>query len=304
MKDEYERPLKSIRISITNDCDLNCFYCHHEGCIGGDREMTSSEIGEIVSVGAEFGIEKVKLTGGEPLVRSDLTEIVSQINRAPVKDISLTTNGTMLAGRANELRKAGLDRVNISLDTLNPEKYVEITGKNKLNKVLEGIQAALDADLWPVKLNTIVLNGVNDDEIEELIDYSLNKGTILQIIELLKTPEKSEIYDEYHVGLDDFEEELKERADEVKTRWLMQARRKYLINGGEIEIVNPMHNSEFCAHCTRLRVTPDGFLKPCLMRNDNLVDVLTEIRSGDLDSVHEAFREANSRREPYCKPED
>lgn len=267
----------------------------------GDREMTPSEIGEIVQIGTEFGIEKVKLTGGEPLVRSDIVEIVSAVNQLPINDVSMTTNGTMLAEKAGELKKAGLDRINISLDTLNPEVYKKITGEPKLGQVLEGVDAALNAGLWPVKLNMIILKGVNDHEVEQVMKYSLDHGTILQIIELLQTPDTADIYEKYHVSLDSIEQSLKEQADGVKTRWLMQARRKYLINGGEVEIVNPMHNSEFCAHCTRLRLTPDGYLKPCLMRNDNLVDILTPVRSGDGEAVREAFREAIARREPYFK---
>ncbi|KXA99707.1 molybdenum cofactor biosynthesis protein MoeA [candidate division MSBL1 archaeon SCGC-AAA261O19] len=301
MKDNYGRPVTSIRISVTNDCDLDCFYCHREGCLEGNREMAPSEIGEIVRIGTEFGIEKVKLTGGEPLMSPDIIEIVSAVNQPPINDVSLTTNGTTLAEKSGELKEAGLDRINISLDTLNPEVYEEITGEPKLNQVLDGIDAALDAGLWPVKLNMIVLNGVNNEEIEQIMEYSLDHGTILQIIELLWTQDTADIYKKYHASLDSIEEKLKERAGGVKTRWLMQARRKYLINGGEVEIVNPMHNSEFCAHCTRIRMTPDGYLKPCLMRNDNLVDILTPIRAGDEKKVRDAFREAISRREPYYK---
>lgn len=263
--------------------------------------MTPDEIRGIVRIGTEFGIKKIKLTGGEPLMRPDITEIVYAVDQPPITDVSMTTNGTMLAEKAEALAEAGLDRINISLDTLDPENYEKITGENELDRVLSGINAALDAGLWPVKLNMLVLKGVNDAEIERMIEYSLGRGTVLQLIELLRTPETADIYEKYHVGLDSIEQSLKEQADGVEIRWLMQARRKYLINGGEVEIVNPMHNSEFCAHCTRLRLTPDGYLKPCLMRNDNLVDVLTPVRSGDDGGAREAFREAIERREPYYK---
>lgn len=263
--------------------------------------MTAEEIGDIVRAGAEFGIRKIKLTGGEPLIREDIVDVVSAVARPSIVDVSMTTNGTKLAGLAKDLAGAGLSRINISLDTLDTKNYEYITGAPKLDQVLDGVGAAIDAGLSPVKLNMLVLRGVNETEIERMIEYSLGRGTVLQLIELLRTPDTAEIYEKFHVGLGPIERELKKRASSVKTRWLMQARRKYVIDGGEVEVVNPMHNSEFCAHCTRLRLTPDGHMKPCLMRNDNLVDVLAPVRSGDGDAVHEAFREVIARREPYYK---
>lgn len=301
MRDRYGRTLTSLRISVTNRCDLNCFYCHKEGCREGDREMTADEIGEIVRVGSEFGIKKVKLTGGEPLMRDDIVEIVSAVHRPSIIDVSMTTNGTKLAGKARGLAEAGLDRVNISLDTLDPQLYAKITGVPKLDRVLEGIDATLDAGLRPVKLNMLVLRGINEGEVERVMDYALNRGAILQILELLRTPDTAEIYERFHANLEPFERKLRRRASNIRTRRLMQARKRYLLPEGEVEIVRPMHNSEFCAHCTRLRLTPDGYLKPCLMRNDNLVDVLSPLRAGDLEGVHKAFAGAVARREPYFK---
>lgn len=302
MRDRYGRPLTSLRVSVTNECNLNCFYCHREGCLSGDRAMTAEEIGDIVRVGVEFGIRKVKLTGGEPLVREDIVDVVSSVAQPSITDVSMVTNGTKLARLAKDLAEAGLSRVNISLDTLDPKNYEYITGASKLDQVLDGVDAALDAGFSPVKLNMLVLRGVNDAEVGRMIEYSLSRGTILQLIELLWTPETAEVYEKFHVDLDPIQRELKERASRVETRWLMQARRRYVIDGGEVEIVSPMHNSEFCAFCTRIRLTPDGYLKPCLMRNDNLVDILGPIRSGNGEAARVAFREAIERREPFYKP--
>ncbi|GAI21892.1 unnamed protein product [marine sediment metagenome] len=134
-----------------------------------------------------------------------------------------------------------------------------------------------------------------------MMGYSLDRGTILQILELLRTPDMAEIYERFHASLEPFERKLRERALYIKTRRLRQARKRYILPKGEVEIVRPMHNSEFCMHCTRLRLTPDGYLKPCLMRNDNLVDVLSPVSAGDLEGAHEAFAEAIARREPYFK---
>lgn len=302
MLDRFGRPLTSLRISVTSDCNLNCFYCHREGCLEGSHQMSANEIGKIVKLATEFGIRKVKLTGGEPLLRSDIVEIVGAVAESPIVDVSLSTNGTLLAKTAQELVDAGLNRINISLDTLDPETYAFITGKRLLENVLAGVDAAVSVGLEPVKLNMVVLAGINDREIEHMIAYAAERGAILQLIELLRVPSNERIFDRHHRKLKDVEKELRKRAVEIKMRKLMHNRKKYILPQGEVEIVNPMHNSEFCMHCTRLRLTPDGYLKPCLMRNDNLVDVLSPLRAADIEAARAAFKEAVAKREPYFKP--
>ncbi|MDI6643096.1 MAG: GTP 3',8-cyclase MoaA [Candidatus Hodarchaeaceae archaeon] len=299
MKDRFGRPITGLRISVTENCNLDCFYCHREGCPESSREMTAEEIGKIIGLAKEFGVRKIKLTGGEPLLREDIVEVVRAAAIPGIKDVSMTTNGTMLAGLARELAGAGLARINISLDTLNEGTYERITGKRALREALEGIDAALEAGLKPVKLNMVLLAGVNEHEVEPMIAYTSKRGIILQLIELLDAGGKN--FTIYHRDLDDIEQSLRERAVAVRTRRSMQARRKYILPGGEVEVVKPMHNSEFCMHCTRLRLTPDGFLKPCLMRNDNLVDVLSHVRAGDISKCRSTFIEAVDRREPYFK---
>lgn len=303
MKDNHDRPVESLRISITDYCNLDCFYCHEEGDDGGDRKMKSNELKEIVQVGTEFGIEKVKLTGGEPLLRNDILEIVDEISSIDeITDVSITSNGTLLKDLAEDLKNCGLDRVNISLDTLDSEIYERITGVDKLEDVILGIKSSIDAGLDPVKLNTLVLDDLNDEEISDLVDFSVETGAILQLIEFEEVlPKNEEYYCKYHKSLDDIEKRIQEKAEDVDTRWSMQARRKYKVNGGEVEVVNPMHNSDFCRYCTRLRMDSSGYLKPCLMRNDNLVDVLTPIRNNDLEGVRNAYKRSIKKREPYFK---
>ncbi len=299
MIDRFGRPLTGLRISVTEECNLNCFYCHHEGCQSSPREMTADEIGEVVELATGFWVKKVKLTGGEPLLRKDIVDVVAAVAKPGIEEVSMTTNGTLLAGIAGELASAGLTRVNLSLDTLDEATYGKITGKHLLRDALEGIDAALEAELKPVKLNMVLLAGVNEREVERMIAYSSGRGIILQLIELLELGDGN--FSAYHCGLDGVERGLEARAVAVRTRRSMQARKKYILPGGEVEIVKPMHNSEFCMHCTRLRLTPDGFLKPCLMRNDNLVDLLSPIRGEDLEGARKAFAEAIARREPYFK---
>ncbi len=308
MKDRFGRPVKSIRVSITERCNLRCFYCHREGeWHRHTEEMSPEEIEGILRVARELGIRKVKFTGGEPLYREDIVEIVSRSSPLMDKDISLTTNGTLLGKYAHDLKDAGLDRVNISLDTLDREKYRKITGLAMLEDVLDGINAALDAGLNPVKLNMVLLKGINEDEVEDMIKFSAETGAILQIIELEAPVEKeqTEFFRRYHVNPKFIEEHLEEVADEVRFNELHRRKRfkfKFGNKVAEVEIVRPMHNTEFCMYCTRIRLTSDGKLKPCLLRNDNLVDILTPLRQGASDEeLKNIFMEAIMRREPYWK---
>jgi len=302
MRDRFGRPITGLRISVTDKCNLACFYCHNEGFSSrGERLMSAEEIGKIVELAVEFGVRKIKLTGGEPLLREDIIEVLRAIPKPPIEEVSMTTNGTLLAGLAQDLKEAGLDRVNMSLDTLEPETYALITGKSVLEDVLAGVESALKAKLKPLKINMVLLDGVNDGEVDRMFEYASSEGAILQLIELLQTPLNERSFAGCHLDLDEIERRFGERALSVETRYTMHARRKYLLPEGEVEFVRPMHNSEFCMHCTRLRLTHDGYLKPCLMRNDNLVDVLSCLREGSADGVRKAFKEAILRRAPHFK---
>jgi cyclic pyranopterin phosphate synthase len=301
MHDRFGRPLIGIRVSVISDCNLNCFYCHSEGCSSGNRQMTAEEIGEAVGLAAEFGVRKVKLTGGEPLLRDDILEVLRAIPKPPIEEVSMATNGTLLEGLAHELKEAGLDRVNISLDTLNPETYASITGKPMLEDAIAGVEAAQRAGLKPLKINMVLLKGINDGEVDRMFEYASSKGAILQLIELVRTPLNEQGFASFHLDLEDIERKFGERALSVETRQTMHARRKYLLPEGEVEFVRPMHNSEFCMHCTRLRLTPDGYLKPCLLRSDNLVDLLSHLRAGETEKARAAFEEAIARREPFFR---
>jgi cyclic pyranopterin phosphate synthase len=302
LRDTFGRPITSMRISITQRCNFRCRYCHHEGITEtSHNEMTPQEIKRVVSLGARFGVRKVKLTGGEPLVRSDVVEIVEEIARVKgIEDLSMTTNAYYLADYAHELKRAGLDRVNISLDTLRSEVFSWITRGGDLSRVVAGVEAAIDAGLTPVKINMVVMRGVNDDEIGRMISEFSRDDVVLQLIELVASDR--EFFQRYFYDLDAFEEELAKRAIEVHERRFMHGRRQYQLNGARVEVIKPMHNSRFCAHCTRLRVTADGKFKPCLMRSDNLVDFLTPMRRGASDEeLEKLFREAVLRRVPFFK---
>jgi len=288
MVDSFGRKVTGLRIALTPRCNLRCIYCHHEGEVEPEKEMPAEMVVSVARAAAELGVHSIKFTGGEPLLRRDLADLLSQMPQD--LDISLTTNGVFLAEQAQSLAEAGLDRVNVSLDSLNPKIYRAITGcqEGDLERVLAGIDAAKVAGLWPLKLNVVVLKK-NEREILELIEFSRERGLILQLIELLDLKGLGISGD-----IDGIERRLHARADSVRIRQ-MHRRKKYFLDGAEVEVVRPMDNTEFCANCTRLRVTSDGRIKTCLLRNDNLI----EIGTCDCEKIKELLLVANERREPY-----
>jgi len=214
----------------------------------------------------------------------------------PFDEISITTNGVLLADMADDLKKAGLNRVNVSLDTLDADKYKFVTG-GRIEDVLDGIEAAYKAGLTPIKVNMVVMKGINDSEVEDMLEFTskFNKGkinVILQVIELLKLPE----LERYYVDISPIEKIYAERSKAVLVR-NMHRRKQYILGNSAIEFVKPLDNSEFCMHCNRIRVTSDGKVKPCLLRNDNLVDV----RNLEGEELIAAIKRAVELREPYFK---
>jgi cyclic pyranopterin phosphate synthase len=265
-------------------------------------EMSSEEIIRIAKVAIDLGITRVKLTGGEPLMRHDICHIVAGIAElVDLKDLSLTTNGLMLPDIAKELYDAGLGRINISLASPNPKTYQTITGGN-LEKALAGVQSAVNAGFNPVKLNMVLLKGVNVFEVSDMIAYAEKMGIILQLIELDPINVSNMYYKQHHCDLKEQEEMLHQKAVNIKQRQHMHNRLIYQLPNVNVEVVHPIENTDFCMHCTRLRVTSDGKLKTCLMQNTNLTDILTPIRQGVNDEeLKQLFKQANQLREPYNK---
>ena len=304
VKDKYNRPILSFRMSITNRCNLNCLYCHHDGMLPSKDEMTPLEIEKITKIAKDLGVRRVRLSGGEPLIRKDIVDIVDKISQIGFKDISITTNGTYLSKYSKDLKDAGLDRVNVSLDTLNKDRYKFLTKKDYLDSVKDGILKAVEVGLSPVKINMVMMKGINEDEVWDMFRFSRDNGLILQLIELMESEncEDNIFSQDYHLNISPIEEEIEKIADDVKVRKDMQNRRKYYIGKGEIEIVKPLDNTNFCSNCTRLRLTPRGQIKPCLLRNDNLIDIIGPLRNGASDEELKAiFLDGISKREPYNK---
>ena len=296
LADAFGREVTDIRISVTKRCNFGCIYCHDEGLgpvaqprAPHEEEMTPTEVERLVVVARELGIRSVKFTGGEPLVRADLEEIIDRTVRQ-IPDVSLTTNGSMLEHRAESLRDAGLKRVNVSVDTTDPEEFRSIR-KGSLAPVLRGIREALRVGLKPVKLNTVVFRRTVAN-IPRMIDYvGSTDGLKLQLIQFM--PELVD-HRQWVVDMRGVKQWLEKHSSHVYVRD-MHHRRVYIVRGAEVEVVDPVYNREFCSHCHRIRVTHRGELKGCLNRNDDLLPT----RGLDDAALRAAFRRVITTRVPY-----
>jgi cyclic pyranopterin phosphate synthase len=303
--DRFGRPFTIMRISVTHDCNFKCFFCHMEGEDPYSRQyLTPEEIGIVAEAASRLGVKRFKITGGEPTLRRDLPDIIREIKlRAGAEDISMTTNGVLLENLAKKLRDSGLDRINISLHTLDDNKFYMITGTRMLSRVLRGIDAAIDAGYRQIKINMVILKNVNEEDVWRLIEIVRERKLVLQLIELHPVGEGRKIFSKYHTFLDELENKLMNVARMRIRKELHNRPVYYLEGGGAIEIVRPVRNPLFCAACTRIRLTADGYLKPCLVRSDNLVPIKDILRMNisrgrKVELLVEALLEANSRREP------
>ena len=294
--DAFGREVTDIRVSVTKRCNFGCIYCHDEGLgpilaprMPHEDEMSVEEVERLLRIAREFDIRSVKFTGGEPLVRLDMERIIDRAVRQ-IPDVPMTTNGSMLAARAEALRDAGLKRVNVSVDSLDPAAFRDIR-KGELSAVLRGIDAALRVGLKPVKLNMVVFKHTLP-YVPQMIDYiGQGDGLKLQLIQFM--PELVD-HREWMVDIDAVKKWLESRADKVLVRE-MHHRRIYIFNGAEVEVVDPVYNEEFCNNCRRIRVTHKGELKGCLNRSDDLIPT----RGLDDDGLREAFQTVVARRVPY-----
>ena len=296
LEDSFGRDVTGIRVSLTDRCNFDCVYCHNEG-LGDTRgpmdpqddEMTADEVVRLLEVVADYDVEAVKFTGGEPMLRDDLEEI---IRRTPDSmEVSLTTNGTFLPGRAEGLVEAGLQRVNVSQDALDPEAFAEVTKSGAYDRVIEGVHAAVEAGLTPVKLNMVVFEPTAG-YIPEMVDHvDETDGLQLQLIEYM--PEIAG-HPEWAIDIERVHDWLVEQADRVERRE-MHGRARYHVGDGLVEIVDPVENAEFCANCHRVRVTHDGKFKGCLNRHDDHRPMGEMTRA----EIREAYEATVDNRVPY-----
>ncbi len=294
MLDPFNRSISYLRISVTDLCNLRCRYCMPEAgvCKREHSEIMSfEEIIEVTAAAARLGIDKVRITGGEPLVRRDLQELCRGIKAIPeIKELALTTNGLLLEGMAFDLKAAGVDRVNISIDSLNPEKYAYMTRGGDLGRVLRGIEAAKAAGLAPIKLNTVLIGGFNDDEIPALVELTRENEIEMRFIELMPIGESLPFWEKSFVPNRAVLEAVPELvAEELGGKSVAKI---YRLPGarGTVGIINPVSN-HFCKSCNRLRLTADGMLKPCLHSN-----VEIPVRGMSAEELEEAIKSAIGRK--------
>ncbi|MHA1777899.1 MAG: GTP 3',8-cyclase MoaA [Promethearchaeota archaeon] len=271
---------------MTSECNLNCPYCHHEGNPNPNPHQFTplEQLVQLSPIISKYNISSIKITGGEPLLHPKVVEIVRLFSQIPsVNDVSLTSNGIFLKKYAVELKKAGLNRINIGCDTIYDSTY-----KN-LNRIKDGLLLAKKVGISPIKLNMVILKDVNEDQFEPLLAFCEEHGFILQVIELINT--NKAFFTKYHYDLSSLENNIAQRASKVITRDVQDRKQYTLDSGVVVEFVNPVHNSRFCAKCNTLRVTNDFQFQPCLNRQDNLVPVGEEIE--------ESLKLAIQRREPF-----
>jgi len=285
LSDSFQRPINYLRISVTDRCNLRCVYCMPaEGVdlMSHNDILSYEEIHTVVKAAAEMGINKVRLTGGEPLVRAGLPELVRLLAGIhSIDDISLTTNGTLLAEYATELKEAGLHRVNVSLDTLKPDRFEQITRCGNLEDTLAGIEAARAAGLNPVKINVVAMGGINDDELVDFAAKTVSDGWHVRFIEHM--PVNGD--DSGLIKL----VSVKEMRQRIETLGKLEPWKVDVGNGpakyfrlpdatGTIGFITPV-TEHFCYQCNRLRLTADGKLRPCLLSEDE-IDLREPLRQG------------------------
>jgi cyclic pyranopterin phosphate synthase len=298
--DTYHRRIDYIRISVTDRCDLSCIYCTEKEAprLSHDDILRYEEIQQVVQAAARLGVRGLRITGGEPLIRPNVSALVELLDQVEgIDDITLTTNGILLGKYAEELKTAGLKRVNISLDTFKADRYKNITGNDKIQDVLGSIRTAKVAGLTPVKINTVVMRGINDDELVDFARKSVSDGWHVRFIELMPLVD-SGFKENKLVPVKEMMATISQSLGELEPCLTTSGRgpAKYyrLPNSeGTIGFIGPVTEC-FCGVCNRFRITADGGLRPCLLEDDE-IDIKTPLRNGaGIDELEKLMIQAAS----------
>lgn len=292
--DSFNRRIEYLRISVTDRCELRCSYCIPKGFTGFEEPehwLTFDEIERVVGAFTQLGVMRVRLTGGEPLSRGKLPDLAGRLVRIPgLRDLSLSTNGTRLRKLALPLRRAGVTRLNVSLDSLNPERFAEITGGGRLEQVLDGLMAAKEAGFDPVKINMVAMKGVNDGEIVDMVDFCIRYDFTLRLIETMPMGATGREATEHYLDLQEVKRTLQSRYELIPTVMTGGGPARYVRVGGtnlRIGFITPI-SQHFCATCNRVRLTVDGTIYTCLGQENNL-ELRPLLRAGVTD---EGLKEA------------
>ena len=301
MHDSFNRKITYLRLSVTDRCDLRCHYCMPQGFSDFEAPedwLTFDEIERVVATFGRLGVHRLRITGGEPLVRKDLPQLAARLSALPgINDLSLSSNAVQLAKHADALHHSGVTRLNISLDTLRPERFSAIT-QGKLEKVLDGLMAAKAAGFAPIKINMVVMKGVNDDEVENMVDFCLEHDFTLRFIETMTMGDTGRNAADHFIDLDEVKQRLMQRFELVPGVMPGGGPARYMqVAGSKLKIgfITPM-SQHFCETCNRVRLAVDGTLLLCLGQEHSLA-LRPLLRSGISDAgLEQAIVEAMARK--------
>lgn len=284
MKDNHGRNINYLRVSVTDRCNLRCIYCMPDEGIAKKLHndiLRFEEILKIVKASAALGIKKIRYTGGEPLILRGIDKLIHETSKLKViEDISITTNGILLGDMAEDLKNSGLHRVNISLDTLDNEKYKAITRIGEINKVLASIEKCIDIGLTPVKINTVLMKGITDSEVSDFINLTKEMPIEVRFIELMPIGEGIKLYEERKINIEEIlnnhPELMPLKAEKSSTAQLY----KLTNSKGKVGFISPV-SCKFCADCNKIRLTSSGTIKPCL-HSDEEIELKKYVNNEDM----------------------
>ena len=303
LTDSFGRRIEYVRLSVTDKCNLRCLYCLPPRFRGFSRHedwLRFDEIERIIAVFSELGVRRVRITGGEPLLRKDLSVLAKRLHQLPgVDDLSLSTNAMLLARDAASLKRAGIARINVSLDTLRPERFAGIAGGGDLIKALDGLTVASDVGFRPIKINMLALKGINDDEFEDMVEFCLRNDFTLRFIETMPMGHAGHQANRHYLDLQEVRKRLAERYELVPTVIPGGGPARYFqVRGSRLRFgfITPI-SQHFCASCNRVRLAVDGTLYLCLGQ-EHSVELRPLLRAGVSDAELRATLVAAIRRKP------
>ena len=294
IRDHLGRPLKDLRISVMDRCNFRCIYCmpeekFHSGFnfLKSSERLSFDEILRVTKLFTDLGVSKIRITGGEPLLRVNLTELIGDLSTLKkIEDIALTTNGVLLKKYSEELKACGLNRITVSLDSIDPEQFRKMSGgRGNLETVLEGIDAALSVGFKKLKINAVIKRGTNDDQVIEMIDYFKDQSVIIRFIEYMDVGNLNQWKLNETVGSDEIIKKLSEKwqLDPLDKNYEGETAQRYQISGSETEIgLISSVTKPFCGSCTRARLSSDGKLYNCLFASEGK-DIRSWVRDGKSD---------------------
>jgi len=295
--DKYNREIKYLRLSVTDRCDLRCFYCMPNGFTDYEEPedwLNFAEIERVIAAFTRLGVSSVRLTGGEPLVRKNLSELAKRLSSLPgLDDLSLSTNAVKLAKHAHELYDAGISRINASLDTVDPVKFNNIT-KGRLDKVVDGLLTAQAAGFAPIKINMVIMKGVNDDDVEDMVDFCQQHNFTLRFIETMPMGDTGRNAIDHYIDLHEIEQRLAQKYELIPAVMAGAGPARYVqVAGTELKIgfITPM-SQHFCDTCNRVRLSASGTLYMCL-EDDYKYELRPLLRKGiSDDELDQVLRDA------------